>query len=106
MQNEKKIKKSFGLDKTSYELLKSNQEHLRNALKNDCARVLSAMFEEALNLYYETITERLEPYNDPYIKRQTIYLSNYDNARFNELIIKYNYKPIELVNLIIRNVYA
>jgi len=100
-----KIKKSIGLDKKSCNIIKKKQQQIRRLRKNNSERLISEIFENAIVLFYNKINEKLDPFNKEIIKRQTVYITEESNAKYNELAFKYKYNLQQLANLIIRTAY-
>lgn len=102
----KKIKKTIGLDEQSYELIKAQvKKELENFKGND-KRLISSVFEKAIRKFSEKTKMLSEPINGKIVKRQTIYLSEEMNSKFNKLVFKHGYTIKRFSNFIIKTVYA
>lgn len=119
----KKIKKTIALTKDNYNLLievrkKYVAGHAPEAdIKQTLSQVdktiptISGIFERALNIFHSTTINPgtiylFELNKQPITKTQTIYLSPIANKKYNELVVKFDCKPVDLVNEIIRFIYA
>jgi len=119
----KKIKKTIALTKDNYDLLLEIRKkyvagHAPEAdIKQTLSQVdktmptISGIFERALNIFHPTImnpgTVFLFHLNDkPIAKTQTIYLTPIANKKYNEIIVRVGCKPVDLVNEIVRFIYA
>jgi len=123
MKAVKKIKKTISLTKESYNLITETRKKyvLGNAPAADILQTLSqvdhiiptisGIFERALNLFHHQFTQskdknKLLTTKEPIFKTQTIYLTAVANKKYNELIVKLDCKPIDLINSIINIIYA
>ena len=101
-----KIKKTIGLNRTNYYLLKRKERERRELNDNDSLQLLSSLFENAINNFYLKIKEREKPEGKRIHKRQTIYISERSNQIYNKLAFKYKYTLQELANLIVKICYG
>lgn len=102
----KKIKKIIGLDENSYETLKKMAEREVESTNCPHGRYLSLVFERGFLEFYKTIKKRLDADHGPITQRQTIYLSEDANSKYNETAFKYGYTSQELANLILKTADA
>jgi len=100
-----KIKKTIGLNQESYQLLKDKEQEIREYHDNFNLRLLSALFENAINVFYKKFKEKINFDYKNIIKRQTVYISKETNGIYNKLAFQHNYTLQELANLIIISVY-
>ena len=101
-----KVKRAIELNEKSLRILTKKQAEHREKTENSKQRLFSFYFENALILFYHSISERIEPIEGDIVKRQTIYLSKRSNAKFNELLFRYGYTRQELANIVIQKMYA
>jgi len=119
----KKIKKTIALSKDNYDLLidirkKYAAGHAPEAdIKQTLSQVdktmptISGIFERALNLFYTMAINPGTIYlmnlnEEPITKMQTIYLTPIANKKYNEMLVRFDCKPVDLVNDLIRFIYA
>lgn len=119
----KKIKKTIALTKDNYDLLieirkKYIAGHAPEAdikqtlsLVDKTVPTISGVFERALNNFHSIVMNPgtvylLELNTEPITKTQTIYLSQIANKKYNEMVVEFDCKPVDLVNELIRFIYA
>jgi len=114
----KKIKKIISLNEDSLALLNTTRRRYFNGnasdadIKQTLSKVdrtiptLSGIFERALNLFYDKKIDKIIKNKELIIKKQTIYLHQISNQKYNELIVRHNCKAVDLINMIIKSIYA